>query len=103
MCGWWYARCSDDVAPAKLGKGIAITIFDAGMIPNTALRDFAKEVAEELKLPTQISISEGGATDGGRIHLHDTGVLTLTFSIPTRIYIVINPLFIWMIIKVLFS
>ena len=75
---------SDDVAPAKLGKGIAITIFDAGMIPNTALRDFAKEVAEELKLPTQISISEGGATDGGRIHLHDAGVLTLTFSIPTR-------------------
>lgn len=75
---------SDDVAPAKLGKGIAITIFDAGMIPNTALRDFAKEVAEELKLPTQISISEGGATDGGRIHLHDSGVLTLTFSIPTR-------------------
>jgi len=57
---------------------------DAGMIPNTALRDFAKEVAEELKLPTQISISEGGATDGGRIHLHDSGVLTLTFSIPTR-------------------
>ena len=75
---------SDDVAPAKLGKGIAITIFDAGMIPNTALRDFAKEVAEELKLPTQISISEGGATDGGRIHLHDAGVLTLTFSIPIR-------------------
>ena len=61
-----------------------IEIFDAGMIPNTALRDFAKEVAEELKLPTQISISEGGATDGGRIHLHDAGVLTLTFSIPTR-------------------
>lgn len=75
---------SDDIAPAKIGKGIAITIYDAGMIPNTALRDFAQQTAKELNIPTQISISEGGATDGGRIHLHDAGVLTLTFSIPTR-------------------
>lgn len=75
---------SEDVAPAKIGQGVAITIFDAGMIPNTALREFAKTVANEMKLTTQISISEGGATDGGKIHLHDTGVLTLTFSIPTR-------------------
>ncbi len=75
---------SDDVAPAKIGEGIAITIYDAGMIPNTALRDFAQKVARDLKIPTQISISEGGATDGGRIHLHGDGVLTLTFSIPTR-------------------
>ncbi len=75
---------SDDVAPAKIGEGIAITIYDAGMIPNTALRDFAQKVAKDLKIPTQISISEGGATDGGRIHLHGDGVLTLTFSIPTR-------------------
>ena len=75
---------ADDVAPAKIGGGIAITIYDAGMIPNTALRDFAAKVAHDLKIPTQISISEGGATDGGRIHLHGDGVLTLTFSIPTR-------------------
>lgn len=75
---------SDDVAPAKIGKGVAITIFDAGMIPNTALRDYAKATAAELGIPVQVSISEGGATDGGRIHLHDAGVLTLTFSIPTR-------------------
>lgn len=75
---------SDDVAPAKIGEGIAVTIFDAGMIPNTALRDFAQKVAKDMKIPTQISISEGGATDGGRIHLHGDGVLTLTFSIPTR-------------------
>ena len=75
---------SDDIAPAKIGKGIAVTIYDAGMIPNTALRDFAMQTAKELNIPTQISISEGGATDGGRIHLHDAGVLTLTFSIPTR-------------------
>lgn len=75
---------SDDVAPAKIGKGIAISIYDAGMIPNTALRDLAMATAKEIGIPLQISISEGGATDGGRIHLHDAGVLTLSLSIPTR-------------------
>lgn len=75
---------ADDIAPAVIGKGIAITIFDASMIPNTALRDFAFETAKELGIPTQISISEGGGTDGGRIHLSGNGVLTLTFSVPTR-------------------
>lgn len=74
----------DEIAPAKIGKGIAITIYDAGMLPNIALRDYAFEVAKEIGVPTQISISEGGSTDGGRIHLHDAGVLTLTFSVPTR-------------------
>ena len=75
---------ADDIAPAKIGKGIAITIFDASMIPNTALRDFAFETAKELGIPTQISISEGGGTDGGKIHMAGAGVLTLTFSVPTR-------------------
>ncbi|MEG2342589.1 MAG: M42 family metallopeptidase [Acidaminococcaceae bacterium] len=74
----------DEVAPAKIGQGIAITIYDAGMIPNTALRDYVFTLAKELEIPTQVSISEGGATDGGRIHLHADGVLTLTLSVPTR-------------------
>lgn len=75
---------AEDIAPAVIGKGVAITVFDASMIPNTALRDFAFETATEIGIPTQISISEGGGTDGGRIHLSGSGVLTLTFSIPTR-------------------
>lgn len=75
---------ADDIAPAVIGKGIAITVFDASMIPNAALRDLAFATAKEIGVPTQISVSEGGGTDGGRIHLSGSGVLTLTFSIPTR-------------------
>lgn len=75
---------TDDTASAKIGKGIAITIYDAGMLPNIALRNFCLDLAKELEIPTQISFSEGGATDGGKIHLHDAGVITLTFSVPTR-------------------
>ena len=85
---------ADDVAPAKIGEGIAITIFDAGMIPNTALRDFAAKVAKDLKIPTQISISEGGATDGGRIHLHGD-----PSAYRRVIFTAISPLFIWTIMK----
>ncbi len=75
---------ADEVAPAKIGDGIAITLYDAGMIPNTALRDLVLDTAAELDIPTQVSVSEGGSTDGGRIHLQGAGVLTLTFSVPTR-------------------
>ncbi len=73
-----------EVAPAVIGKGVAITVYDASMIPNTALRDLAIQVAEEEKVPIQFSVSERGGTDGGRISLANSGVLTLTFSIPTR-------------------
>ncbi len=75
---------AEEVAPAVIGKGVAITVYDASMIPNTALRDLAVKTAEEEKIPIQFSVSEGGGTDGGRISLSNSGVLTLTFSIPTR-------------------
>lgn len=75
---------NDEIAPAKIGDGIAITIYDAGLIPNTALRDYVFATAKREGIPVQVSVSEGGSTDGGRIHLHDAGVLTVVFSVPTR-------------------
>ena len=73
-----------DVAASKLGAGVAITFFDASLIPHTALRDFVIETAQEEKIPYQLSFSEGGGTDGGRIHMHEIGVPTLVISLPTR-------------------
>ncbi len=75
---------ADETAPTKMGKGIGITIMDGGLIPNTALRDLALDTAKKLKIPTQINYGEGGTTDGARIHLAGSGVLTLVFSVPTR-------------------
>jgi endoglucanase len=75
---------SEDTAPAKLGKGVAITIYDASLIPNTALRDLALATAKMEKISHQLTFSEGGGTDGGKIHLQGNGVPTLVISLPTR-------------------
>jgi putative aminopeptidase FrvX len=68
----------------KMSKGPSVLIFDARMIPNIKLRDLVIKVAEENKIPLQISYVEGGATDGGSIHLHNTGVPTVVLAVPAR-------------------
>jgi len=68
----------------KLGAGPTILIYDARMIPNLKLRDFVIDTAEELEIPIQLSSVEAGATDGGAIHLHKTGVPTVVMTVPAR-------------------
>ncbi|MDO8568077.1 MAG: M20/M25/M40 family metallo-hydrolase, partial [Dehalococcoidales bacterium] len=68
----------------KMGGGPAMLAYDARMIPNIKLRDLVIETARELNIPLQISAMEGGATDGGPIHIHKTGVPTIVLAVPTR-------------------
>jgi putative aminopeptidase FrvX len=68
----------------KMAKGPTVLIYDARMIPNLKLRDLVMRLAEENKIPLQISYVEGGATDGGSIHLHDIGVPTVVIAVPAR-------------------
>ena len=68
----------------KLGKGPSLLVYDARMIPNLRLRDLVIETAEELGIPLQFSAMEGGATDGGMIHIHAGGVPTVVIGVPTR-------------------
>ncbi len=75
---------TEDLASARLGKGVAVTIYDASMIPHTKLRDFVIATAEENQIPYQLAFTEGGGTDAGRIHVHAQGVPSLVLSIPTR-------------------
>lgn len=75
---------TSDQASSKLGKGVAISIFDSSLIPHTKLRHFVTRVAEERKIPYQLEFTEGGGTDAGKIHLTDAGVPSLVLSIPTR-------------------
>lgn len=75
---------SEDQASARLGEGVAICIYDASLIPHVKLRDFVLETARAEKIPFQLEFSEGGGTDGGRIHLHAQGVPSIVLSIPTR-------------------
>lgn len=68
----------------KLGGGPTVLIYDARMIPNLRLRDLVIETAQELDIPLQISFVEAGATDGGAIHLHATGVPTVVMGVAAR-------------------
>jgi putative aminopeptidase FrvX len=68
----------------KLGAGPVLLAYDARMIPNLKLRDLVIDTAKENNYPLQISTMEGGATDGGPIHLHKIGVPTVVLSVPTR-------------------
>ncbi len=74
----------EDQAPAKMGKGPSLLIYDRSMIPNLPLRDLFLETAKEIGVTLQVSFVEGGATDGAAIHLHRTGVPTVVLSVPAR-------------------
>jgi len=74
----------DEESSVKLGKGPSVLLYDARMIPNLKFRDFVLDTATELEIPLQLSAITGGATDGGVIHLHETGVPSVVIGIPAR-------------------
>jgi endoglucanase len=73
-----------DESTVKLGKGPTLIIFEARMIPNLALRQLILDTARDIGAPVQLSYVEGGATDGGIIHLHNTGVPTAVIGVAAR-------------------
>ncbi len=73
-----------DQCSARLGGGVEIVTYDASMIPNTPLRDFAIDTAQELGIPYQVDMIPAGGTDGSPIHLNARGVPTLVIGVPTR-------------------
>ena len=75
---------SPEGEPEKLGEGVSICVYDATLIPNTKLRDLVAGVADRKKIPYHFSAIPFGGTDGGRVHLNESGVPTLVIGIPTR-------------------
>ncbi len=70
-------------ASQKLGGGPALIAFDRSMIPHLKLRDYVVETAEQEGIALQHDMVMGG-TDGGAIHLHRSGVPTVTLCVPAR-------------------
>jgi putative aminopeptidase FrvX len=68
----------------KLGAGPILYVLDAGMIGHRRLREFIVAIAEKKKIPYQVSVLEGAATDGRPIHLHAKGVPTIFMGVPIR-------------------
>lgn len=74
----------EEQSAVKLGGGPSVVFYDRRMIPNLKLRDLVMSTASDLEIPLQVSLIEGGATDGGPIHLHKTGVPTVVIGVPAR-------------------
>jgi putative aminopeptidase FrvX len=74
----------EEQTAVALAKGPTLILYDAGMIPNLRLRDLVIETAANEKIPLQFSSLSGGATDGGRIHMHKEGVPTVCIGVPAR-------------------
>ncbi len=68
----------------ELGKGPVLYMVDAGTISHLKFRDYVLDVAEELDIPHQISMMEGGATDARSVQLHSRGVASVVFGVPAR-------------------
>lgn len=69
---------------ADLGKGPALLLADASLLPHRKLKDFVLESAAEIDVPLQLTTMTGGGTDAGSIHLAQKGVPSISFGIPTR-------------------
>lgn len=71
-------------AQAKMGEGLAITTFDALMIPNQPLKELVIETCQKHKIPYQLATTAGGGTDGAPIHVSNVGVPSIAIGVPTR-------------------
>ncbi|NUO80858.1 peptidase M28, partial [candidate division KSB1 bacterium] len=63
-----------------------IILHTAEMLPHVKLRQWVQSVADELEIPYQFMLEEGGGTDAGPIHKWNLGVPTLDLVISQRYY-----------------
>ncbi len=68
----------------KLGAGVGIMISDSSMVGHKGMRDFVIEVADDEKIPYQLTYLKRGGTDGGQIHLTRSGVPSVALCLPVR-------------------
>jgi len=68
----------------RLGAGVAIKIMDRGSISDRGLVDEFVALAERRRIPYQLEVAPGGATDAAAMQRTAKGHRTITLSIPTR-------------------
>lgn len=70
-----------------LGDGPVLTISDGeggGFMCNPAIIKSIRKLADGKNIKYQLSVSEGGTTDGAIVHLTQSGIPTVVIGIPTR-------------------
>lgn len=74
-------------APLEMGEGPALSLIESGgrgLITSPKVRKWLKETAEENEIDHQISVSEGGMTEGAIMYITKEGVPAGTLSVPAR-------------------
>lgn len=72
------------IMPVELGAGPAIKVKDAGMIAHSGLVRQMRARAEELDIPYQLEVLEGGSTDARSMQIAGPGSAAGCLSIPCR-------------------
>lgn len=67
-----------------MGKGIQLRVVDAGMISNTRVLNFVKNIANENNIPYQLIARSGGSTNGARYHTSGEGIPCVVIGMATR-------------------
>lgn len=76
-----------DDAPLALGKGPCIALVEAGARGNVADRKLAQvllQCAKKAKVPIQIEVFDGGATDASSVHNIRGGIPSIAVGMATR-------------------
>ena len=68
----------------SLGKGPELCIMDSCTISNRKLLKFAVQVAEECRIPYQVSIMKHGGTDASEFQHAYSGIPVLLVNVPSR-------------------
>jgi endoglucanase len=79
-----------DSAVTRLGDGAAIKVFDSSQIPNLAVIETLRSIAERENIPYQLEVLPRGGTDAGAIQRSRAGVYTGTISMPSRYVHTVN-------------
>jgi endoglucanase len=81
-------RSPDDVRTpnptSRVGGGPVLTTVDNSMIVPPRLLAWLRETAEQAGIGVQWKSSRGGGTDGGSIHVANSGIPTAVISLPCR-------------------
>ena len=76
-----HGQAKDGIA---LGKGPELCVMDSHTISNRKLLKFAVQVAEECKIPYQVSIMKHGGTDASEFQHVRSGMPVLLVNVPSR-------------------
>jgi putative aminopeptidase FrvX len=84
IAGDFPLHTSPKLTQPVLGKGPAVFVFDASMIPNNKLVEWTLQVAKQNDIPVQFESVSGYGEDGAQLQKSGQGIPTVNLGVPTR-------------------